>query len=86
LKVGDVVFAVIPGEAFDANGMQVKQGSPFAMTVVATCANSGQGYIPSKLGWEHGGYSCDTTRFCPGSGEVLAEHYIDMLKQLHTEE
>ena len=54
-----------------------------ALTVIATCANSGQGYVPSLLGWEHGGYSCDTTRFCPGSGEELAQHYVDMLTKLH---
>lgn len=83
LKVGGVGIAVAPYEMFDTNGKQIKEGSPFAMTVVATCANSGQGYVPSKLGWEHGGYSCDTTRFCPGSGEELAEHYIDMLNKLH---
>ena len=83
LKVGDIGIAVAPYEMFDTSGMQIKEGSPFAMTVIATCANSGQGYVPSKLGWEHGGYSCDTTRFCPGSGEELAQHYIDMLTQLH---
>ena len=83
LKVGDVGIAVAPYEMFDTNGKQIKEGSPFAMTVVATCANSGQGYVPSELGWAHGGYSCDTTRFCPGSGEELAQHYIDMLTQLH---
>ena len=83
LKVGGIGIAVAPYEMFDTSGMQIKEGSPFDMTVIATCANSGQGYVPSKLGWEHGGYSCDTTRFCPGSGEELAQHYVDMLTQLH---
>ncbi len=83
LKVGGIGIAVAPYEMFDTSGMQIKEGSPFDMTIIATCANSGQGYVPSKLGWEHGGYSCDTTRFCPGSGEGLAQHYIDMLTQLH---
>ena len=83
LKVGDVGIAVAPYEMFDTNGKQIKDGSPFAMTVVATCANSGQGYVPSALGWEHGGYSCDTTRFCPGSGEQLAQEYIGLLEAIH---
>jgi len=83
LKVGGVGIAVAPYEMFDTSGMQIKEGSPFDLTVIATCANSGQGYVPSKLGWEHGGYSCDTTRFCPGSGEELAQHYIDLLTKLH---
>ena len=83
LKVGGVGIAVAPYEMFDTSGMQIKEGSPFDLTVIATCANSGQGYVPSLLGWEHGGYSCDTTRFCPGSGEELAQHYVDMLTKLH---
>ena len=83
LKVGGIGIAVAPYEMFDTSGMQIKEGSPFDLTVIATCANSGQGYVPSKLGWEHGGYSCDTTRFCPGSGEELAQHYVDMLTKLH---
>ena len=83
LKVGDVGIAVAPYEMFDTNGKQIKEGSPFAMTVVATCANSGQGYVPSELGWAHGGYSCDTTRFCPGSGEQLAREYIGLLESIH---
>ena len=83
LKVGGIGIAVAPYEMFDTSGLQIKEGSPFDLTVIATCANSGQGYVPSLLGWEHGGYSCDTTRFCPGSGEELAQHYVDMLTQLH---
>ena len=85
LKVGDVGIAVVPYEMYDANGLQVKKGSPFALTIIATCANTAQGYVPSALGWEHGGYSCDTTRFCPGSGEELAEHYINLLHKLKEE-
>ncbi len=82
LQVGDVGIAVVPYEMYDANGLQIKEGSPFALTVIATCANAAQGYVPSALGWEHGGYSCDTTRFCPGSGEELAGHYINLLHKL----
>ena len=85
LRVGDVGIAVVPYEMYDANGLQVKKGSPFALTVIATCSNTAKGYVPSALGWEHGGYSCDTTRFCPGSGEELAEHYINLLHKLKEE-
>ena len=82
LKVGDVGIAVAPYEMYDSNGLQIKEASPFALTVIATCANTIEGYVPSALGWEHGGYSCDTTRFCPGSGEELAGHYINLLTKL----
>ena len=82
IRIGDVGIAVAPYEMFDTNGKYIKENSPFATTVIATCANKGEGYVPSALGWEHGGYSCDTTRFSPGSGEELAEHYVKMLTDL----
>ena len=83
LKVGGVGIAVVPYEMYDTNGLQVKEASPFDLTVIATCANTMQGYVPSALAWEHGGYSCDTTRFCPGSGEELAQHFLNLLDKLH---
>ena len=83
IRVGEVGIAVAPVEMFDTLGMYIKTESPFDTTLVATCANSGKGYLPSKLGWSHGGYSCDTTRFSPGSGEELAGHFVDLLTKLH---
>ena len=83
LKVGGIGIAIVPYEMYDINGLQIKEASPFDLTVIATCTNTMQGYVPSKLAWEHGGYSCDTTRFCPGSGEELAEHYLKLLQHLY---
>ena len=83
IRVGELGIAVAPVEMFDTLGMMIKEGSPFATTVIATCGNSGKGYLPSKLGWEHGGYSCDTTRFSPGSGEEIVGHFLDLLAKLH---
>ena len=83
LRVGGIGIAIVPYEMYDTNGVQIKANSPFDTTVIATCSNTMQGYVPSGLAWEHGGYSCDTTRFCPGSGEELAEHYLSLLQRLH---
>jgi hypothetical protein len=83
IRVGQIGIAVAPVEMFDTLGMMIKESSPFEMTVIATCCNTGKGYLPSKLGWAHGGYSCDTTRFSPGSGEELAGHFVDLLTKLH---
>ena len=85
LRVGGIGIAVVPYEMYDCSGVQIKEGSPFDLTVVATVANGNQGYVPSALGWEHGGYSCDTTRFCPGTGEELVGHYLNLLNKLKEE-
>lgn len=80
--IGDVAFTVSPYEMMDTHGMYIKENSPFAMTVVATCANGGNGYIPSRLICEHGGYEADNTYYVPGSGEILAEMYVQMLDDI----
>lgn len=83
-SIGDVAFITAPYEMFDSNGVQIKEGSPFKMTLIATLANESYGYIPSALGWENGGYSVDTTRFGEGSAELLVESYLSLLEQLYS--
>lgn len=83
IAVGDVAFAVAPYEMFDTNGMFIKENSPFAMTVITTCANGAHGYLPTKLAIEHGGYEPDNTYFVTGSAEALADMYVEMLKDIH---
>ena len=82
LSMGDVAFVGAPYEMFDTNGLQIKDASPFRMTFIMTLTNDGYGYMPSKLGFEHGGYSADTCRFKPGIGELLAENYIALLESM----
>lgn len=83
LSIGDIGFAVAPYEMFDTNGSFIKENSPHKMTFVITVANGGNGYFPSEIAWEHGGYEPDTTRYVRGSGETLAQIYVDLLTELH---
>jgi len=85
-SIGDVGFITAPYEMFDTNGLQIKQGSPFEMTFVLTCANDGVGYIPSAFGYAHGCYEADCTRIAPGTGEELVIEYLQMLGTLYTQE
>ncbi len=82
VSMGDVAFVGAPYEMFDANGLQIKDGSPFRMTFVMTLTNDSYGYMPSEMGFAHGGYSADTCRFKPGIGELLAENYIELLERM----
>ena len=85
LSFGDVAFIGAPYEMYDTNGMEIKERSPFEMTIVSTIANGGEGYIPSQLGYDHGGYSVDTSYLIPGTGEQLRDAYLSMLNELHGE-
>ena len=91
VSIGSVAFAVANYEMFDVNATQIRTGSPFEMTFVLTSANLGEYhgymYIPSQMGFDHGGYSADTCAFLPGTGEKLVQEYVHMLYELyHPEE
>ena len=81
-SVANLGFAVVPFEMFDTNGKFVKDNSPFAETFVLTCANQHNTYLPSALGYQNGGYEVDQTYFAPGTGEVIADLYVEMLTEL----
>ncbi len=79
---GDVGFVCAPYEMFDTSGVFIKENSPFKMTVIAECANGGNGYFPSQFAFDvSGGYECDTTKYVPGTAEALADRYVEMLTQ-----
>lgn len=83
LCVGDLAFALAPYEMFDVNGMQIKEQSPFVMTMILTLANQGSvGYLPARPTFEHGSYASDTCRFTPGIGETMADEFVSILKKL----
>lgn len=83
LSIGDVGFVFAAYEMFDTNGKYIRDNSPFETTVIATCANDQNSYIPSAYGFIYGCYEKDLCFFRPGTGERMAEVYVDMLKQLH---
>ena len=83
ISLGDLAFVTAPFELFDTNGMQIKEGSPFSMTFVLTCANDNLSYLPSELAFKHGGYAVDVTLFTRGTAEGLVSSYLDMLNSLY---
>jgi len=83
--VGDVGFVFLPYEAFDTNGIYIKENSPYKQTFVVTCANGFNTYIPSKLGFTYSCYEHNACGFAPGTGEAVAELMVSMLNALHTD-
>jgi len=81
-SIGDVAFITAPYEMFNESGMAIKAGSPFKMTVVATCANANYTYIPTLPTFEYGGYEVSMTKFVSGTAEKLVETFGTMLDQL----
>lgn len=83
ISLGDVAFATAPYEMFDTNAKYIRDNSPFETTVVATCTNDQNSYIPSAYGFIHGCYEADCSLVRPGTGERYACKYVQMLRTLY---
>ena len=79
VSCGDIAFVGTPGESFDTNGMEVKEGSPFKMTFFCEHCGGAWGYFPSKLAWGNGGYEVESTSEAEGTAEQMTEELINML-------
>ena len=51
--------------------------------MVVELANGSIGYIPTKRAFAEGNYEPTCARCAAGSGEILAETAVNLLKQLH---
>ncbi len=87
LSVGEFAFVAAPYEMFDSNGRFIKENSPFEMTFVATLGYYQVSYIPDYDGYEYEGvglsYEGDECRYVRGTGEKLAEKYVEMLNEVY---
>ncbi len=78
---GDLAFVSAPYEMFHENGSYVRENSPFKTTFICTLAHASNGYVPSAIGYEHGGYETWNCRFVPGSGEKFADEMVRLLNE-----
>ena len=80
LCFGEVAMVFAPFELYSELGEMIKEGSPFPTTFVCCYANRAFSYMPTKLAFSHGGYGPAKCRFEPGTGELLAAQFTDILK------
>ena len=80
---GDVGMAFAPYEMFDSNGMQIREASPFAVTMIGGYTNDTRGYIPSSFAAPHNGYEVYTSRYVFTTGDEVAAKLGNALNQMH---
>lgn len=80
VSVGSLGFAVAPYEMFADHGVYIKENAGKDMTFVLTCTNGSYGYIPTNLAYDYVCYESTTGRFARGTGDILAEKYVELLK------
>jgi hypothetical protein len=86
ITLGDeLAWVSLPGEVFVELGLAIKQDSPFPHTIIAELANGAIGYIPSRRAYGQGNYEAVSARCAEGSGEMLVDAAVKLLKELHAE-
>ncbi len=84
ISLGDsLAWVSLPGEIFVQLGLDLKLDSPFPQTMIATLANGSLGYIPNRRAYPQGNYEVVSARCAAGSGELLVQAAVEMLKELH---
>jgi neutral ceramidase len=84
LSIGDqIAWVSLPGEVFVELGMSIRQGSPYPCTAIAELANGSIGYIPNRVAYPQGNYEVNSARCAAGSGEMLVDTAIEMLRELY---
>lgn len=81
----EVAWVALPGEIFVELGLAIQKASPFPHTVLVELANGSVGYVPSRSAYPQGNYEVISARCGVGSGELLVESAIRLLKKLHDE-
>ena len=82
LSVGNLAMVVAPFEMFSTHSNYIKANTPYDFTVILTCADNVMGYIPSQKMYDEGCYESTTANYAPGTGEIVAEQYVTMLKEM----
>lgn len=81
----DVAIVCLPGEVFVELGLAIKQGSPFRTTLVIELSNSVETiYIPHRAAYAGGSYEVTNSALQPGSGEMLVEAALSLLREAAT--
>ena len=81
----DIAIVCLPGEVFVELGLAIKQGSPFKTTFVIELSNAKEtAYIPNQAAYAGGSYEVTNSAVQPGSGEMLVEAALSLLRDAAT--
>ncbi len=77
----DLAIVCLPGEVFVDLGLAIKRGSPFRTTLVVELSDCVETlYIPTRGAYAGGGYEVTNSAVQPGSGEMLVESALTLLR------
>jgi len=78
----EVAIVFLPGEVFVELGLAIKQASPYATTMIFELSNCVETmYIPTRAAYAGGSYEVTNSAVQPGSGEMLVEAALKLLRE-----
>lgn len=83
MRLGDLGIIGLPGEPLTEIGLQIKQRSPFAHTMVVSLANGAMAYFPTDDAIHAGGYEAEWSPVGLGTERMLVETGLDLLRDLY---
>ena len=82
----EAAIVCLPGEIFVDLGLAIKRASPFRTTLVVELSNCAETmYVPTRAAYAGGGYEVTHSAVMPGSGEMLVEAALRLLRDVATE-
>lgn len=81
MGMGDIAFFGIGGEPFTEYGYIAREAFPEKFMLTATCANGGEGYLPSAQAFAQGGYEVISSHFTPELEKTVMDASFEMLKK-----
>jgi neutral ceramidase len=82
MRIGALALVAMPAEPFAEIGVQIRRGSPFAVTMVSGYSNGQGAYIPMRSDYANGGYGVWNSPVGPGSAEAVVDASLRLLKEL----
>lgn len=82
VRIGNIVFAGVPGEPFTEIGNSICEKSPFETTILCCLANGGDSYFPTSKAYLEGGYEAKTSRLAPGGDKILVNGMLELLDEV----
>ena len=81
LKIGDAVFAGLPGECFTDIGRAIESESGDEV-FVCCLTNGGETYFPTSIAYDEGGYEARSSRLKKGGDKILTDGMSELLEAI----
>ena len=79
---GNFAFVGLGGEPFSHYAEAIREGTPDKTVISVTCANGFEGYLPTALAFEEGGYEATASAFTPNLEQQCVDAATKLLQDL----